>query len=123
MERGESMTMLGNETVAGSSDRKSLEMFGLRISRSKREPRAFDTVRPYLPSGDPGIVDLPKRLLKLIGFKISRVSADVEHLHLVEASDIDLHIINVVRPYTMTSVERVWALVNAIQYISRNQIE
>src|SRR4051812_38625315 len=117
MERGESMMILGNEPIPRSSARKSVEMFGLRISRSEPEPRPFDKVRPYLPSSDPRIVDLPKRFMKLLGLKISRISAHVEHLNLVEASDVDLQIIKVVRPYTMTSVERVWALVNAVQYI------
>jgi O-methyltransferase len=121
--RGESMAVLANDAIMKSPSKKGFELFGLRITRPEPEPQTFDQVRPYLPSGDPSIVDLPKKVLRRLGLKISRISAEVDQLNLVEASDVDLQIINAVRPYTMTSAARVWALVNAIQYISGNRIE
>ena len=117
------MAILANGAIMKSPSKKGLELFGLRISRPDPEPQTLDEVRPYLPSGDPGIVDLPKKVLRRLGLRISRISAEVDQLNLVEASDVDLQILNAVRPYTMTSAARVWALVNAIQYISRNRIE
>ena len=118
------MTTLAGDAAFTSRPEKAVELFGLRISRtSKTDFLRFDEVRPYLPSGDPGIVDVPKKVLRLLGLKVSRISAGVDQLNLVEASELDLQIMKAVQPYTMTSPPRVWALVNAIQYISQNRIE
>ena len=54
--------------------------------------------------------------------EISRISAE-EQLNVVEASPLDLQIMKQVRPYTMTSPARLWAMINAVRYISVNRIK
>jgi hypothetical protein len=72
---------------------------------------------------DGGLKTLAKKAFGLFGLRVSRIEAELEPLNLVEASQLDLQIMNQVRPYTMTSPARVWALVNAIRYLSVNRIE
>lgn len=40
----------------------------------------------------------------------------------VEATDVDLSIMSSCRPYTMTSDERLWALIQAVRYVNLNRI-
>ena len=58
---------------------------------------------------------LLQRALGLFGVALAPVGA-------VEASQRDREILAAVRPYTMTSPERVWALINALQYLHVNAI-
>lgn len=41
----------------------------------------------------------------------------------IETSPSDARIIDAVRPYTMTSVDRIWAFLNAVAYVVRKPIE
>jgi hypothetical protein len=63
---------------------------------------------------------LLQRALGLFGVALTPASAS--RLGIVEASERDAQIMAAVRPYTMTSPERIWALVNSVQYISANAI-
>jgi hypothetical protein len=76
-----------------------------------------------VPTDGGALKYLTKKAFGFFGLKISRIEAELEPLNVVEASQRDLQIMNEVRPYTMTSPLRIWALVNAIQYISVNRIE
>lgn len=71
----------------------------------------------------PVIKSLGKKAFGLFGLKITQIKVDVERLNIVEASQLDLQIMNDVRSYTTTSPARIWTLLNAIQYISANHIE
>jgi hypothetical protein len=75
------------------------------------------------PAHDGALKSLAKKAFGLFGLRVSRIEAELEPLNLVEASRLDLEIMTKVRPYTMTSPTRIWALVNAIGYISANRIE
>jgi O-methyltransferase len=50
-----------------------------------------------------------------MGLSISRLSSQANRLP-IEATDADRAIIDFVRPYTMTSAERVWSLLQAVRY-------
>ncbi len=76
-----------------------------------------------MPTEPVKLKGLAKKAFDFCGLRISRRGSDVDILNLVEASPFDLQIIQGIRPYTMTSPARIWALVNAMQYISANQIE
>jgi hypothetical protein len=60
---------------------------------------------------------LAKKAFAIFGMRLSRIDTDLDRLNLVEASPVDLKIMEDVRPYTMTSPARLWALVNAVRYI------
>jgi len=113
---------------------KAFRLFGLKVSRidpeleqlfeaSPPDYQIINGVRVYLPTGDSAITNLSKKLFAFFGLRVSRINAEVDHLNLVEALPLDLQIIRMVRPYTMTSPARIWALVNAIQYVSENRIK
>jgi O-methyltransferase len=61
------------------------------------------------------------RVLRKLGFEITSIDknkkwpADFERLHK--------EIVEKVRPYTLTSVERIYGLIEAVEYISSNKIE
>jgi len=52
-----------------------------------------------------------------MGLQISRTSS-AEHRLPVEATAADAALIARVRPYTMTSTERLWSLINAVSYVT-----
>jgi O-methyltransferase len=107
---------------------------GFRISRINAELEQLTLVEPsqlgpmngvraYTPIQEPALKTLMKKGLELFGLKLSRTNTGVEQLNIVEASPFDLQVINEVRAFTMTSPARVWALVNALKYISDNKVE
>lgn len=55
-------------------------------------------------------------LAQRFGLQISRVNSDRARLP-VEATTEDATFISGLRPYTMTSAERLWSLVNAVRYV------
>ncbi len=68
------------------------------------------------------VKSLAKKAFELLGLRISWISAE-EQLNVVEASRLDLQIMKQVRRYTMTSPARLWAMINAVRYISVNRIK
>lgn len=56
------------------------------------------------------------RTARRFGLQVSRVSSSQERLP-VEASASDAAVISGLRPYTMTSAERLWSLLNAVRYV------
>ncbi|MDD2859284.1 MAG: macrocin O-methyltransferase, partial [Candidatus Nanopelagicales bacterium] len=50
------------------------------------------------------------------GLQISRVASSQQRLP-VEATPDDATLIASLRPYTMTSAERLWSLLNAVRYV------
>jgi O-methyltransferase len=116
-----------------SLPKKAFGLLGLKISRiepevdplrqaagSEHGQRMMDEIRPYRPTADSAIKTLAKKAFGFLGLKISRIDAE---LNVVEASQLDLQIMSAIQAYTMTAPARVWALLNAIQYISENHIE
>lgn len=65
----------------------------------------------------------PKGIIKTIlhrcGFGIH---ADTQQL-VAEATSVDIDIYNCVKEFTMTSPDRVWALINAVNYIVKSELE
>lgn len=56
-----------------------------------------------------------------VGLRVSRISS--AHTRLpVEATDDDAALIAALRPYTMTSAERLWSLINAVRYVTDEQL-
>lgn len=113
---------------------KVFQLFGFKFSRidsefgqclqpSRGDYQIIAGLQSYVPTGESSAKKLFKNFFEILGFTVSRVNADVGHLNLVEASPLDLQIIKAVRPYTMTSPARVWALLNAIQYISQSGVK
>lgn len=60
-----------------------------------------------------------KYMLKPFGVKISKIQNDKDFIH----DEIFLNILRQCRPYTMTSIERMYALYNSVRYIIHNNIE
>jgi hypothetical protein len=56
-----------------------------------------------------------------VGLQISRVSSDLARLP-VEATARDIELINSLKPFTMTSSERLWSLINAVRHVVDNRI-
>lgn len=61
------------------------------------------------------------RIFGALGLSVARVSSLSTRLP-IEASDVDRRIIDKVRPFTMTSSERVWALLQAVRYVTAQGI-
>lgn len=60
------------------------------------------------------------RLLSYFGYSILRKN----HFSLPpESSGDDETILNMVRPYTMTSPERIWSLLQAVKYVEQNKLD
>ena len=55
------------------------------------------------------------------GLQVSRIGSDQERLP-IEATTEDAALIGSLRPYTMTSAERLWSLINAVSYITSEQV-
>ena len=56
-----------------------------------------------------------------LGLQVSRVSSHQQRLP-IEATAADIELITSLRPYTMTSAERLWSLLNAVTYIVNEQL-
>jgi hypothetical protein len=56
-----------------------------------------------------------------VGLSVSRTSSQQNRLP-VEATDADRRHIDFVRPYTMTSAERVWSLLQAVRYVVNEEV-
>jgi len=56
-----------------------------------------------------------------VGLQISRVSSGSTRLP-VEAQARDIEVINSLKPFTMTSSERLWSLINAVRHVVDNRI-
>jgi hypothetical protein len=61
-------------------------------------------------------------LARKAGLSVSRISSEESRLP-VEATDADRAIVESVRPFTMTSSERVWGLLQAVRYVAEFDIE
>jgi hypothetical protein len=56
-----------------------------------------------------------------MGLQVARVSS-LEERYPIEATDQDKTVIRALRPYTMTSSERLWSLLNAVRYVTTEQV-
>ena len=61
------------------------------------------------------------RVARRMGLQVSRVSSHQER-YPIEASESDKAVIRGLRPYTMTSSERLWSLLNAVRYVVSEDI-
>jgi len=57
-----------------------------------------------------------------LGMTVSRTSS-LQHRLPIEATEDDRQVINKVRPFTMTSTERIWALLQAVDYLEKNSVQ
>lgn len=62
---------------------------------------------------------ISKYLLKPFGLKISKIQQDEDFVQ----DTVFLNIYKKCKPYTMTSIERMYALYNAVRYVINNKIE
>lgn len=68
-----------------------------------------------------GVVIMIKRLLKKMRRKIGHISANsADRLHDIEPEFFEIY--EQCKPYTLTSLERMYALYNSVSYICKNQI-
>jgi O-methyltransferase len=73
---------------------------------------------------------LAKSIINYLGFEISKKSSSqhtnrvmaAENLFPSDFSQEEINIFNLVSPYTMTSKERVFSLIQAVRYVARNKI-
>ena len=61
------------------------------------------------------------RVFRRMGLQVARVSS-LEERYPVEATETDKAAIRALRPYTMTSSERLWSLLNAVRYVTDEQV-
>jgi len=61
------------------------------------------------------IVKIIKRIAHSLGYQINRETP-------ADFSDEDIEIINSVKPYTMTSKERIYSLIESVRYVIKNEI-
>ena len=61
------------------------------------------------------------RLFRRMGLQVARISS-LEERYPIEATDADKAAIRDLRPYTMTSSERLWSLVNAVRYVAAEHV-
>ena len=64
---------------------------------------------------------LVDRAARKLGLQVSRVSSGVARLP-VEATLEDAALIDSLKPFTMTSSERLWSLINAVRHVVDNRI-
>lgn len=62
------------------------------------------------------------RTARKFGLQISRLASSQSRLP-IEATDQDAQLINSLKPFTMTSSERLWSLLNAVRHVVNNRIE
>lgn len=65
------------------------------------------------------IKNLTKKIIKKSGYEIRR---NVDREFPIDFNEMDIEIIKSVKPYTLTSVERCFALIQAVNYIIKNKI-
>jgi hypothetical protein len=63
-----------------------------------------------------------KRLVRRTGFDIVRYRPGSELVNLADLTRGEVNIVRSVKPYTLTSEERIAALLNAVEYITKNKI-
>ena len=63
---------------------------------------------------------LIKKIIKKLGYEIHRSSTYREFP--IDFNEIDIDIIKAVKPFTLTSIERRFALIQAVNYIIKNKI-
>lgn len=61
-------------------------------------------------------------LARRVGLQVSRVSSAQNRLP-IDATAADAELIAELRPYTMTSAERLWSLLNAVRYVTDERLE
>lgn len=61
------------------------------------------------------------RLFRRLGFQVARVSS-LQDRFPIEATEGDKNVIRDLRPYTMTSSERLWSLLNAVRYVTAESV-
>lgn len=64
-----------------------------------------------------------RRMIRRTGFDIVRYEPGILHGLSEHLSDEDRRIVSAVKPFTMTSVERIVALIDATRYVASNDIE
>ena len=62
---------------------------------------------------------ISKYLLKPLGLQISKIQQDEDFIQ----DAVFLKIFQQCKPYTMTGIERMYALYNAVKYVIENNIE
>jgi O-methyltransferase len=62
-------------------------------------------------------------ILKRFGFEIRSVGEQLNKKGFPDFSDKELELMQFARPYTMTTGERMFSLINAVEYISKNKIQ
>ena len=92
-------------------------------AKAGRETWLLSRGAEFSKPADRPINSIGRKAFGVFGLKVSRIDAEIDQLNLVEASPADRRIMQTVRPYTMTSPARVWAILNAIQYLSASHIE
>ena len=73
------------------------------------------------PKGFP-MKNIIKRIVRRTGFDIVRYQPRHESTNLADLTDCELKILQSVKPYTLTSEERIAALLNAVGYVTKNKI-
>ena len=69
------------------------------------------------------VLDLIKRAIRRLGYDMVRYGSDATDLDLpLDVDDAARAVIETVKPFTMTSNERLIALISAIRFVVRNQI-
>ncbi len=63
------------------------------------------------------------KVLKKFGYELKKLSTDFEQKKYPDFSENDVKIIQTVKTYTMTSPERMFAFINAVDYVVANKIE
>ena len=64
--------------------------------------------------------NLAKKIIKKLGYEIHRIDTYVEFP--IDFNKTDIEIIKSVKPFTLTSIERRFALIQAVNYIIKNKI-
>ena len=64
--------------------------------------------------------NLAKKIIKKLGYEIHRSSTYREFP--IDFNETDIEIIKSVKPYTLTSIERRFALIQAVNYIIKKRL-
>jgi hypothetical protein len=66
--------------------------------------------------------ELAATAARKVGLTVSRANSSLERLP-IEATSSDRATVDFIRPFTMTSAERVWSLLEAVRYVSEQKLE
>lgn len=61
------------------------------------------------------------RTFRRLGLQVARISSQQER-YPIEATEADKATIRALRPFTMTSSERLWSLINAVRYVTDERL-